>query len=515
MASLSTDSLFRLIKSLNGPEKRYLKLYVARHVSEDKTGSELLFDIMDGLVEYDEEAIKEHLNGHSFLKTFSSSKARLMELIMRSLDAFHSESSVDAQLRRELHYAELYFKKNLFEDCMKTVANAKKIAYEYERFNILLELFPWEKNCLTVASLTGKTEDDLNLILAEEKKILRILENESEYWNIKSRFFLMLNKNGTLRDKDDLEKFNAIINHPLMKSEKMAHSYRGKNFYYHILGSYYFAIGDYNNSYKFLKKLAALMEKHLKIMEQEPHNYITVLMNIINSCHLLHKQDEIYKYLKKIRNVAKKAPANQREFLEIKVFADSYNIELALDNEKGEYKTGMMLLPEIEEGLERFSGKINKFQETILYYNLSLICFGAGEYSQALKWLNIILNYKTIEITQELFCFSKILNLIIHLELGNDEFLPHILRSTHRFLEQKHKLYKFENVFLEFIKKMSNYPNEKEILNYYQELKIELNGLANDPFERRAFDYFDFLSWAESKISNKPFAQIVQEKNKS
>jgi hypothetical protein len=101
------------------------------------------------------------------------------------------------------------------------------------------------------------------------------------------------------------------------------------------------------------------------------------------------------------------------------------------------------------------------------------------------------------------------------LELGNSELLPYIMRSTHRFLEQKKKLYKFENVFLEFIKKMSNYPDEKDVVKYYKELKIELEALANDPFERRAFEYFDFISWAESKVSNKTFAQIVQQKSKS
>lgn len=512
MAAFSTDSLFRLIKSLNAHEKRYFKLYAARHVSDDKTGSELLFDTLDAMEEYNEKVIKQKLKGKPVLKTLAISKSRLVELIMKSLDAFHSESSVDAQLHHELHYAELYFKKNLYEDCWRTVMNAKKTAYEYERFKILLELFIWEKNILTVSSLTGKTEDDLKAILMEERKILKILANESEFWNIKSRFFLMLNQNGTLRDKKDKEKFSKIMDHPLLRSERNALSFRGKYFYFHIYGSYYFAIGDYSKSYKFLKKQAALMEAHPQLLAEEPHNYITVLMNIINSCHLLHKHDEIVKYLKKIRAVPKKLTANQREFLEIKVFADTYNIELALDIEKGEFKKGILLIPEIEDGLEQFKGKINKFQETILYYNLSVVCFGNGDYSLALKWLNIILNDKNSERMQELYCFSMILNLIIHLELGNAELLPYIMRSTHRFLEQRKKLYKFENVFLDFIKKISNYPDDKEVLNYYIELKIALEALSNDPFERRAFDYFDFISWVESKISNKPFAKIVQEK---
>ncbi len=172
MAAVSSDSLFRLIKSLNAHEKRYFKMYVARHVSDDKTGSELLFDTIESLDIYDESVIKHLLKGQSVVNTLATSKNRLAELIMKSLDAFHSESSVDAQLRRELHFAELYFKKNLFDDCLRIVMNVKKLAYQYDKFKILLELFVWEKNILTNSSLSGKTEEDLNNILEEEKRIL-------------------------------------------------------------------------------------------------------------------------------------------------------------------------------------------------------------------------------------------------------------------------------------------------------------------------------------------------------
>jgi len=515
MANHSTDNLFRLIKTLNSHEKRYFKLFAARHISEDKNMSVQIFDAIDEQNEYDETAIKDKFKEQAFLKTFSTTKSRLIDLILRSLDAFHSESSIDVQLRQEVHYAELLFKKSLYEDCNKKVISAKKIAYHYERYMILIQLFIWEKNLLTVSSLTGKTEIDLNNILEEEKRILNLIENESEYWNIKSRFFLLLNQSGTLRDKKDMDKFNKIIDHPLLKDEKNALSYRSKYFYFHIFGAYYFAIGDYNNSYKFLKKHAAHIEKFPQIMEQEPHNYITVLMNIINSCHLLKKHDEIYHYLKKIRTVPKNLSASTKEFLEVKIFADTYNIELALDIENGEFGKGVALIPEIEQELEKFQDKMNKFQETILYYNLSVICFGEGEYSMALKWLNNILNDKTLEVTQELYCFSRILNLIIHLELGNDEMLPYIMKSTHRYLEQRKKLYKFENIFLDFIKKIFWNGDKKDSLKYFKEFKTELEILSQDHFEKRAFDYFDFISWAESKITDRPFAKIVQEKFKN
>ncbi len=39
--------------------------------------------------------------------------------------------------------------------------------------------------------------------------------------------------------------------------------------------------------------------------------------------------------------------------------------------------------------------------------------------------------------------------------------------------------------------------------------------LAKEPFEAKFLDDFDFISWLESKIENRPFANIIREKAKS
>lgn len=36
--------------------------------------------------------------------------------------------------------------------------------------------------------------------------------------------------------------------------------------------------------------------------------------------------------------------------------------------------------------------------------------------------------------------------------------------------------------------------------------------LLKIPYESKALEYFDFVSWLESKIENRPFAEVVREK---
>jgi len=44
--------------------------------------------------------------------------------------------------------------------------------------------------------------------------------------------------------------------------------------------------------------------------------------------------------------------------------------------------------------------------------------------------------------------------------------------------------------------------------------RSEISVLLNDPFEKRAFEFFDMISWLESKIEKKSFAEIIKDKAK-
>ena len=103
--------------------------------------------------------------------------------------------------------------------------------------------------------------------------------------------------------------------------------------------------------------------------------------------------------------------------------------------------------------------------------------------------------------------------MILHFELGNTDILEYLVKSTYRFLYKRKHLYKFETSILNFIrKKLPKTNSEKELITIFKDLKTELGKITKDPFEKKALDYFDFISWLESKIEKRPFADIVKEK---
>lgn len=125
-----------------------------------------------------------------------------------------------------------------------------------------------------------------------------------------------------------------------------------------------------------------------------------------------------------------------------------------------------------------------------------------------------MLNDNSIDANNDIHCFSRILNLIIHLEMGNTEVIPYTLKSTFRYLDKRKRMYRFETVFLKFINQYLKAKNNNQVKNTYQSLREELQILLKDPFEKVVFEYFDFNTWAESKITNRQFSEMVKENSR-
>ena len=158
---------------------------------------------------------------------------------------------------------------------------------------------------------------------------------------------------------------------------------------------------------------------------------------------------------------------------------------------------------------------MKKSSELLLNGTIACIYFGATDYTEALNYLNKIINNTIVDVRNDVSCFARILNLIVHFELGNYELLEYVVISTYRFLYKKNRLYKLETSVIDFTRKKNpKIKSDKELIIAFREFKSTIEEIFKDPFEQKALEFFDFISWLESKIANKPFAEIIKEKSK-
>lgn len=501
-----SDELHQLVKSLSKQEKRYFKLYASRHVIGDKNKYVLLFDSIDKQEKYDEDKIRKKFRKETFTKQLHVTKNYLRKLILDSLRNFHATRAED-KFHTFLRNAQILFDKGLTKMSKKILNKAKKSALDNERFLQLLEIYRWEHSLIHNTNDRERLETYVNVDIKKELEFLDRYRNLLEFQLLNDQLFVQYWKKGIARKDEEKRALATLLEKELYKDVNNAKSVNAKFYYYNSLFTYYYCIGELEKSYEPMLSLVQMIENDMEGMRNDMTKYIGALNNLYVVQKHIHEDEAGLKTLRKMRKIPAKSLVQKAE-----VFTRSYLLETDHYISTGNFDQAMKSLKEIETGIRKFQDIIDKQSRLAFYYNLTLIYFGADEFSKSLDWNNLLLNDPDLHIREDIQSYGRLINLIIHYELGNDQLLEYIVKSTHRFLDKRKRLFKVETIILNFIKKYPNWITQKQMIKHFRELHADLFELTKDDYEKHAFEYFDFISWLESKIYKRNFGEIVREK---
>ena len=506
MANSYSDNLFELVKSLTKSEKRCYKLYAARHTIGEQNNALLIFDHMVKMKTYDEKQLKKSLKGNSFLNQFSITKNRIYEQILDSLNEYHQKNAIESSLNNSLNGAVILFEKGLYQQFKKRIEAVKRKALKHKLNKILFRIVQLEKALYEKQAYATIDKEKIGNFINDEIALLETLKIQSKLWQIKSLLFNKINELGTVRSKQEVAALEGIID-PLKEINYKENDWESIYLYHHTISGYYFAVYDIKNCVKHLRILIQLYEENSALIKQNPNRYFSIITNYIYCETKLSNFEVAQNYLNFLDKFKKDYIVNKD--LEIKFFSSVVSLKMFLFIESGNYVQANILVDEIDQGIEKYAGKIGLMRNAYLNFQIGVAFLSQGDYKKSLTYINKVLNEKSLLQRQDIYSFSLLLQLIIHFELKNYRFIPYILNTTKRFLKEKNRLYMFESIFLKIIQKIKdenlNKIDVEEVISF---LAPEIEKLKEDKFERAAFDYFDFGAWLKSKIENKTYLEI-------
>jgi hypothetical protein len=83
--------------------------------------------------------------------------------------------------------------------------------------------------------------------------------------------------------------------------------------------------------------------------------------------------------------------------------------------------------------LTEFSLYLDRHRVLVFHYKIASLYFGSGAPEKAIDYLNKIINWK-VDLRTDLQCYSRLLHLIAHYELGNYQLVEYLARSVYRFM---------------------------------------------------------------------------------
>ena len=505
---IASDELHKLVKSLSQSEKRFFKIYASRHVIGEGNNYVRLFDAITAQKNYNEEAIKERFAGETFMNRFAAVKNYLHQLIIKSMRSFHSGSTIDMELREMLTDIDFLYQKGLYKQCQKLHLKAEKLAMETDKKTRLLEILEWKAKLLQVTSKESGQDRFHRNVFLEESKILDTIRFSLELKSEVLDVFAMIRRKGFARSKEELKRMRQVIR----KYEKLNYNkltFNDKYYLNYINTVYYTSSGNNVQSFIYTQRNVNLLESiPAKLREEEFEKYIIALNNLVVNFLNAHKSRETAPYIAKIRSLATR---NIRE--NILLWVTSYKLVLGVSIKFGDYAQAERIVEEIIPGISFYSDKIPVNDIALFKYNMAIVYFANNNYSKAIRALNEIINDQDHSLRDDIQSFSRILRLIVLWEKGEQDMLPYTAVSTYRFLYKRKRLYKFENIVLGFIREQLPHINTNQKQNAaFRQLKEKLEDLLNDPFEKKVVDYFDFITWIESKLTKKEFRVLAKEK---
>ncbi len=503
-----STSLFDLIHSLSKTEKTYFKKNSTAFLRERGNNYLQLFNVIAEQDSYNEKEIIRQFKGEKFVRQFSVAKNYLYNRILDTMQAYHR--SVLSEVHGLMNKSEYLFEKGLYKQADKLLRMAEKIARKHELHSILISIYEHQKFDQAIKKREpGIAEKYIDK--AEKEKLL--LNNHLNFLKLLAQTQRVYNLYGKTKNKKYLTSFKKIMNNPLLKDESHALTFNNKRRFYDIHAVYNSILGNEQKAYYFSQKIISLFDTNPEKKRSAAISYAGYINNTLLFSHFLRKYREMENYLQKLVEIKSILISKYQKARLFQIYTSNY---LNLYGTTGRFDVSEKKLPSIIAELSEHEKKLAPIDKFLIFGNLANTFLGLEDYKNCLAWINKIRNELPANTRPDLDSEIMLMNIIVHNELKHEELIPHLVTSYYRFLSKKELATKPEKYLLSFLRKLPGANTETKLKQSISQLKDRLD--AYEKKEGNNPDYtpffFDIVSWLESKIQKRSFAEIVREKAK-
>lgn len=504
-----TEYLLKLIERLSPAEKRHFRLYTRRNSAKGDILFMQLFDQLDKSLEYNEPEILKKIKG---LKRgqVSNLKANLYKQILASLRSSKRSANSSINIRENIDYATILHEKGLYNASLDLLDKTKRQAQESEALSSILNILEIEKH-IEGLYITGSMYPKAKQLRAESILTLERLQLNHQLSNLSLSLYGLYLQYGYVKDDRDFDFVHDYFKDhlPILRWQEL--DFYGGLYYNMSHVWYYNMIQDFPNCYKYAQRWVDLFQEDTKWLANEMSLYIKGMHNVLNALFMAQRYDKFEPVYRQLVEFGDKhlEDMNRDQLSNFRLIEYTHGINQYFLT--GAFDEGVKYVKKIEISLveNSFDWDLNRI--ILFNYKIASIYFCYGDLDHTITLLNRNTNDVYPNFREDIQCFSRILNLIAHFDLGNESLVKHQIRSTYRFLSKMEHLQKALKDILGFLRRIPKIA-EEDLKSEFQSLKSKLEATQKDRFERRPFLYLDINSWLESKILEIPVADVMRQR---
>ena len=505
---LKSESLIHLINNLTKQEKKEFSLYISNKPEKDYI---FLFRLIDDKKVSDPEELKMSFLAAKPTSSFNTVVIYLFDLLIDILTRLRTEQDSYYLLFNELLHARVLYEKSMYQECFQVLKKVKEKAVYYENHFALLVAQRLELNYLL--TLDFEDMDEQKLLNKQYKmnntlKSIRQLNEQSSLYELLK--YRMINR-GASRSLEETQKLDDLVTSEIsIVASAGVENFEIKKNHQLFQANYFITVGDYKAAFNSFVELNKLFEENSHLWNNPPVYYLMTVEGMLESLRIMHNYEGMNYFIEKLTKLSSPSSSFQ---LNVTYVIFIYRLFSFID--AGDFDKAGIWIAEHQASLIDKMLLLKEQQQAEMSLYIALIHLGNGEYRKARKRLSATIGRGHLY-SLPLFRTIRIVNVMIHYELGDIDYIQSEIRSIKREMS-KNKGYnlKVESFLLKFLNYSFADTNRKRRAEIWESMAEEVHALYADKYETQILRKFDFVAWVEAKIFEVPLSDILKREHAS
>ena len=505
---LKSESLIHLINNLTKQEKKEFSLYISNKPEKDYI---FLFRLIDDKKVSDPEELKMSFLAAKPTSSFNTVVIYLFDLLIDILTRLRTEQDSYYLLFNELLHARVLYEKSMYQECFQVLKKVKEKAVYYENHFALLVAQRLELNYLL--TLDFEDMDEQKLLNKQYKmnntlKSIRQLNEQSSLYELLK--YRMINR-GASRSLEETQKLDDLVTSEIsIVASAGVENFEIKKNHQLFQANYFITVGDYKAAFNSFVELNKLFEENSHLWNNPPVYYLMTVEGMLESLRIMHNYEGMNYFIEKLTKLSSPSSSFQLNVMYV-IFI--YRLFSFID--AGDFDKAGIWIAEHQASLIDKMLLLKEQQQAEMSLYIALIHLGNGEYRKARKRLSATIGRGHLY-SLPLFRTIRIVNVMIHYELGDIDYIQSEIRSIKREMS-KNKGYnlKVESFLLKFLNYSFADTNRKKRAEIWESMAEEVHALYADKYETQILRKFDFVAWVEAKIFEVPLSDILKREHAS
>jgi len=491
-------------------EKRNFKL-MAQKTGDGNKLYLLLFDFLTKYKTFNKDKI---IIKYPQIKKnqISNLRAILSKQLLRSLRDYNKEIYPEIKARERFDFAKVLYAKGQYRECLEMLNIVKTMAVEIQLKPLEYLAINFEK-LVESQHVTKSMSSKAYLLAKESNSIIDNLNLTNELSNLSLLLYARYLENGYVKNEEEYNELHKYFHSLLPVIEIEALDFYQKLNLYQSYVWFHHMSQDFANYYRYAQKWVSLFDVNPRMKIPATTLYIKGLHNVLNAMFMAGKRKMFkgaFLTLMHFNNDdALKLSVNEEGQLQLFKYIHGINSIFMSAN----YKYGASFVKDLEKTIQKENHLWDNSRIMVFNYKIACIYFGNGDLNSTITYLNKVEDSYQPRLKVDIQCFSRVLNLIAHYDLGNEILVSYKIKSVFRFLLKMGELEKVHTEIFKFVRRTPRM-SKATILNEFKQLRSKLIDIEKERFEKRPFLYLDIISWLDSKVKKVSMVEAIQARRK-